>query len=102
MCDPVTIIAAVGSALVAKKVTDDAAKKQENAYKKQVEESNRRAEEANKQFLDQQQAEAINPNLVKKTGMADTGTDQLKVKKTVGGTSNTVGMGGSQGVGLNV
>ena len=100
MCDPVTIIAAVGSALVAKKVTDDAAKKQENAYKKQVEESNRRAEEANKQFLDQQQA-GFTTQLVKKTGMADTGTDQLKVKKTVGGTSNTVGMG-SQGVGLNV
>ena len=102
MCDPVTIVAAVGSALIAKKVTDDAAKKQESAYKNQIAESNKRAEEANKKFLDQQQSEAVNPNLVKKTGMADTGTDALKVKKTAGGTINTVGMGGSTGVGLNV
>lgn len=102
MCSVPMVIATVASALVTKKITDDASKKQENQMKQQQAEAQARADEANKKFLEQQQAEAVNPNLVKKTGMADTGTDQLKVKKTAGGTANTVGMGGSTGVGLNV
>lgn len=102
MCDPVTIVAALGSAFIAKKFTDDSAKKQETAYKKQIEETQKQAEAANKRFLDQQQAEAVNPNLVKKTGMGDTGTDQLKIKKPTPKALNSLGMGGSTGVGLNV
>ncbi len=102
MCSVPMVIATVASALVTKKITDDAAKKQEKQMAAQQKEAQARADEANKKFLDQQQSEAVNPNLVKKTGMADTGTDALKVKKTAGGTINTVGMGGSTGVGLNV
>jgi hypothetical protein len=96
------IIATVASALVTKKITDDAAKKQERQMQQQQKEAKARADEANKKFLEQQQAEAVNPNLVKKTGIVDTGTDQLKVKKTAGAAMNTLGMGGGSGTGVNI
>jgi len=102
MCSVPMVIATVASALVTKKITDDAAKKQERQMKQQQEEAQRRADEANKKFLEQQQAEAVNPNLIKKTGLADTGTDQLKVKKTAGAAMNTLGMGGASGTGVNI
>tara|TARA_R100001460_G_scaffold49880_3_gene88170 strand:- start:930 stop:1241 length:312 start_codon:yes stop_codon:yes gene_type:complete len=102
MCDPVTIIASVGTALLAKKVTDDAAKKQEKAYKAQIAQANEEAANANKKFLEQQASDAVNPNLVKKTGAGDTGTDALKIKKTAGAAMNTLGMGGASGTGVNI
>lgn len=102
MCSVPMVIATVASALVTKKITDDASKKQERQMKQQQEEAQKRADEANKKFLEQQQAEAVNPNLIKKTGIADTGTDQLKIKKTAGASMNTLGMGGASGTGVNI
>jgi hypothetical protein len=102
MCSVPLVLATVGTALVSKKISDDAAKKQEKQYKAQLEASNRAAAEANKKFADQMEAEEQNPLLINKTDTADaTGIEQLKVKGSTSGYQ-ALGMGANQGVGVNI
>jgi hypothetical protein len=97
------VVAAIGTALVSKKISDDAAKKKENAYKNQMKAAQDKSDAEKAEFEKALEEQEKNPLLL---GTGGQGSDyksmeQLKVKQTVGGSSS-LGMGGNTGVGLNV
>ena len=103
MCSPSIVIAAIGTALVAKKVSDDAAKKKEKQYQAQMTAAQEKADTEKAEFEKALAEQEKNPLLL---GTGGQGSDyksmeQLKVKQNVGGSSS-LGMGGNTGVGLNV
>jgi hypothetical protein len=103
MCSVPIVVAAIGTALVSKKISDDAAKKKENAYKNQMKAAQNKADAEKAEFEKALEEQEKNPLLL---GTGGQGSDyksmeQLKVKQTVGGSSS-LGMGGNTGVGLNV
>lgn len=105
MCSVPMVVAAIGTALVSKKISDDAAKKKENAYKNQMKAAQDKADAEKAEFEKQLAEQEKNPLLIGAGGQGSgyKSLDQLKVPKSNPGYSS-LGMGGSSGssTGLNV